>query len=263
MKQIVSCICEFVESSTSEIGSGWRSLFGTLKEVHFPLNDPNATREFHWRAVLDVFEAFLATENPQIFANAALDFVQCLIHHVKGGEERQQLEELVISDVDQFIVDGCDDLNQAALLYLRRCNAIFKKMYSITNCPIFQGAHKLRFQKTVSVVDPVVPDFELRSFDVATDTLAMFPYSYKILQTQEHKCPLDFLNRDKARGLLHVWYLLIDGLTSAAMNCPREYQSHAVDTLFDILSSLQGDTGEDNGIVVFGLFCTNPFWLQL
>ena len=28
--------------------------------------DPGPARDFHWRAVLDVFEAFLATENPQV-----------------------------------------------------------------------------------------------------------------------------------------------------------------------------------------------------
>ena len=28
--------------------------------------DPPPARDFHWRAVLDVFEAFLATENPQV-----------------------------------------------------------------------------------------------------------------------------------------------------------------------------------------------------
>ena len=76
--QIVSSICEFVESNTSEIGSGWRSLFGTLKSVHFPLEEslflgsnapPLATSSSSqpkWRAVLDVFEAFLSTENPQV-----------------------------------------------------------------------------------------------------------------------------------------------------------------------------------------------------
>ncbi len=96
--QIVSSICEFVETSTSDIGSGWRSLFGTLKAVRFPMTLPcgmaganesggvrstmtttpttttlavdgsgrGPTEQVHWRAVLDVFEAFLGTENPQV-----------------------------------------------------------------------------------------------------------------------------------------------------------------------------------------------------
>jgi len=70
--QIVSSICEFVETSKDDIGSGWRSLFGTLKAVRFPVKFNGESQkpegeppEIHWRAVLDVFEAFLATENPQ------------------------------------------------------------------------------------------------------------------------------------------------------------------------------------------------------
>ncbi len=85
----MSSLCEFVETSTSDMGSGWRSLFGTLKAVRMPMYDlelsadvvanseeqeegqngeEGAAGAVHWRAVLDVFEAFLATENPQVNA---------------------------------------------------------------------------------------------------------------------------------------------------------------------------------------------------
>jgi brefeldin A-inhibited guanine nucleotide-exchange protein 3 len=89
--QIVASICEFVETNTAEINSGWRSLFGTLKSVHFPveLKDPDASsqvssppgatqHESHWRAVQDVFEAFLATESPQ--ANKQTNSRQLCVH---------------------------------------------------------------------------------------------------------------------------------------------------------------------------------------
>ena len=38
---------------------------------------------------------------------------------------------------------------------------------------------------------------------------------------------------------VRVWYLLFDGLTSAVVNCPRQYQSQAVDTLFEIFNTMQ------------------------
>lgn len=38
----------------------------------------------HMRAVLDVFEAFLHTDNVLVFANAAVDCVLCLLKHVRG-----------------------------------------------------------------------------------------------------------------------------------------------------------------------------------
>jgi hypothetical protein len=53
----------------------------------------------HFRAVLDVFDAFLSIESPHVFANAALDCIGCLSRHVRGSEERRQLEEIVEIDV--------------------------------------------------------------------------------------------------------------------------------------------------------------------
>ena len=59
----------------------------------------------------------------------------------------------------------------------------------------------------------------------------------------------------------------MDGLASAIMNCPREYQSKAVDTLFEILISLrllQEGEGEDDrnpDLAAFGLYCTNHLLL--
>ncbi len=111
------------------------------------------------------------------------------------------------------------------------------------------------------MVDPVIPNLELRSFDVATDTLVDFPFSYKSLQTNDQGSEASFLEKDRARGLLRVWYLLFDGLTSAIPNCPREHQSLAVDTLFEMLQGLQ--QGQEEGeeeeriLLLFGLYCAN------
>jgi len=52
------------------------------------------------RAVLDVFDAFLSIESTHVFANAALDCIGCLLRHVRGSEERRQLEEIVEIEVD-------------------------------------------------------------------------------------------------------------------------------------------------------------------
>lgn len=77
-----------------------------------------------------------------------------------------------------------------------------------------------------TTVDPIIPDFELKSFDASTDTMPEFPYSYKSLQTTQDISGKEcILAKDSSRGLLRVWYLLFDGLTSAVINCPRGYQS--------------------------------------
>ncbi|TRY76541.1 hypothetical protein TCAL_00090 [Tigriopus californicus] len=267
---IVSSICEFVEASTTEIGSGWRSLFGTLKAVHFPYTEAIQVTDAHWQAVLDVFEAFLATENPQVFANAALDYVTCLIHHIRGSEERQQLEELVsLKDVEKVHLpnDGSgENLTQSALGYIMQCHEILGRMYNMSCCPVFQGAHRVHLLDVPQVVDPVVPEMEVISFGDASQTLPHFPYSYAELQTSESLPTEDydqlFAMSNNHRGLLRVWYLLLDGMTSAVINCPRSQQSLAADALFTIFGSLQNDNHSPD-LLAFGLYCTNHLMLPM
>lgn len=74
----MACLCEFVEANRTEICSGWRPLFGTLRV---------ANAKNHSAAVLDVFRIFLATDNTLVFANAALDYIMCLLSHIKNADD--------------------------------------------------------------------------------------------------------------------------------------------------------------------------------
>ena len=67
-----------------------------------------------------------------MFADAALDYVTCLLHHVRGSEERQQLEELIsIRDVDRYLSDGSADLTLAALHNLVRVHDVLRRMHKV------------------------------------------------------------------------------------------------------------------------------------
>ena len=39
-------------------------------------------------------------------------------------------------------------------------------------------------------------------------------------------------------GILRVWFLLLEGLTSAIATCPRRFQAQTIDLLFEILRSI-------------------------
>ena len=85
--QVVCSICELVEACATEIKSGWRPLFGALRAVkieYTAMEEVNEARQRHVAAVLDVFEVFLNTDNPLVFANAAVDCILCLVKYVKG-----------------------------------------------------------------------------------------------------------------------------------------------------------------------------------
>lgn len=121
--QVVTSIGELVEACSPQILSGWRPLFSALRTVHGGKADTKdyllgeysmGTRVLSVRVggceggvpaeyllssaplplllhsgksqapVFDVFEAFISTDNIQVFANAAVDYIMCLMKFVKG-----------------------------------------------------------------------------------------------------------------------------------------------------------------------------------
>ncbi|KAF8773258.1 Brefeldin A-inhibited guanine like protein [Argiope bruennichi] len=146
-EQIVSSICEFVEGCTAEIHSGWRPLFGALRTVqvpsisnHYAETDMEREHLHHLRVVLDVFEAFLSTDNVFVFAYAAVDCLLCLLKHVKGPTELQDISDISCDSVDKPRVPL--DMCLAALKYLEKCFDILSTMYKIPTCPVFNSAHR-------------------------------------------------------------------------------------------------------------------------
>lgn len=98
--QIVSCICEFVETNRTEIRSGWRPLFGALKVAS--VGNAECVES---APLLEVFRVFLSTDNSLVFANAALDCILCLLRHVRGiGEPETPLAEAGSQNVSFFFV---------------------------------------------------------------------------------------------------------------------------------------------------------------
>ena len=72
---------------------------------------------------------------------------------------------------------------------------------------ILDSIDRARVIPSVAVVDPVVPDYDLKSFDPTTDTAPEFPYSYKCLQTANECSDAGFFasgGEDGTRGLLRV-----------------------------------------------------------
>ncbi|XP_045615029.1 brefeldin A-inhibited guanine nucleotide-exchange protein 3 isoform X2 [Procambarus clarkii] len=270
--QIVSSICEFVESCTPEIRSGWRPLFGALRCVRPPsilpvssgptntVGSTATTRESvgHLHVVRDVFEAFLATDNVLVFANAALDCILCLLKHVKGSGEEESCDETVVGWDELVSGDLCLD----ALRYLHRCAAILASMYEMPACPVFHAAHRITIHSPPQLVDPHLPNIdENLLWTLVTEITDMNPkeVSYAPLWPS-HNCPkgIYLASMDRSSGILQVWYLLLEGLAGATMTCPRRYQPQVLDTLFSLLRSLPDCPGS-----TFGMYCVNHLLLPL
>ncbi|XP_003424823.1 brefeldin A-inhibited guanine nucleotide-exchange protein 3 isoform X1 [Nasonia vitripennis] len=252
--QIVSCICEFVETNRTEIRSGWRPLFGALKVASV-----GNAESVESAPLLEVFRVFLSTDNTLVFANAALDCILCLLRHVRGGigePETPQAEAEQANDVDGRRMRLCLE----SLKYLVSCSDILASMYRMPACPIFHSAQRIQMSSLPQYVDPIIPNLEVARFDRKTEFLhdVVPEVSYELLSTSQDTKAVSLQSMDRPSGILRVWYLLIEGLASATMICPKRYQPHTLETLFHLLRNTLNTPGP-----LFGLYCVNHLLLPM
>ncbi|KAM8859046.1 brefeldin A-inhibited guanine nucleotide-exchange protein 3 isoform 1-T1 [Spinachia spinachia] len=244
--QVITSIGELVEMCSPQILSGWRPLFSALRTVHSSKSDTKGyllgeysmgtdahTFRKSQAPVFDVFEAFINTDNIQVFANAATDYIMCLMKFVKGLGEVDYKE---IGDCVHASGYSSTDLCLPALDYLRKCSQLLAKIYKMQTKPVFLGARlaslPMRSQeRSISTEDGM--DCVLQEFDDET-------------------------------GLIQVWILLLEQLTAAVSNCPRQHQPPTLELLFALLREVSAVPGP--GFAIFSviqlLLPVMSLWLQ-
>ncbi|KAG9429339.1 brefeldin A-inhibited guanine nucleotide-exchange protein 3 isoform X1 [Apis mellifera carnica] len=251
--QIVSCICEFVETNRTEIRSGWRPLFGALRVASVGNSDSVESAP-----LLEVFRVFLSTDNTLVFANAALDCILCLLKHVRGigdADGGHQDEQEQIDAVESRRMRLCVE----SLKYLLNCSDILASMYGMPACPIFHSAQRIQVSTIPQYVDPTIPNSELIRFDKHAESMqeTIPERPHDVLMDNVHAITT-LQSMDKPSGILRVWYILIEGLASATMICPKRYQPHTLETLFHLLRDTLNVPGP-----TFGLYCVNHLLLPM
>lgn len=277
-EQIISCICEFVETNRMEIRSGWRPLFNTLRAA----NNSN-----QYSAILEIFKVFLGTDNTLVFANAALDCILCLLSHIKGLHyddvpsndtkpkkiltptqskptlslkfaKHSKFIPLSEEKSEKVIVDMCKE----SLYHLENCADILTMMYNMPKCPIFNTGNRIKGDLPLSVVDPIIPTSSLDITKYVTNEHCDEELiSYRKLSTTlppsntTNNC---LLRLDKPSNILKVWYVLIEGLISATVVCSKKNQPAAMETLFKLLRNTVDVPGTH-----FGLHCINHLLLPM
>ncbi|XP_076390499.1 brefeldin A-inhibited guanine nucleotide-exchange protein 3 isoform X1 [Megachile rotundata] len=250
--QIVSCICEFVETNGTEIRSGWRPLFGALRVASVGNSDSVESAP-----LLEVFRVFLSMDNTLVFANAALDCILCLLRHVRGIGDADGHQD------DQDPLDVAESrrmrLCVESLKYLLSCSDILASMYGMPACPIFHSAQRIQVSTIPQYVDPTIPNSELIRFDKHAESMqeTIPERPHDVLMDNVHTITT-LQSMDKPSGILRVWYILIEGLASATMICPKRYQPHTLETLFHLLRDTLNIPGP-----AFGLYCVNHLLLPM
>nr|XP_020634295.1 brefeldin A-inhibited guanine nucleotide-exchange protein 3 isoform X2 [Pogona vitticeps] len=238
--QVVTSIGELVEVCSTRIQSGWRPLFSALETVRS--SSKSEVKDYLvgdysmgkcQAPVFDVFEAFLNTDNIQVFANAATSYITCLMKFVKGLGEADCKE---IGDCVPGTDSMSTDLCLPALDYLRRCSQLLAKIYKMPLKPIFLGGK-------LSNLPQRIQERSASSEDGIECVLSEF---------------------DDDTGLINVWIILLEQLTTAISNCPRQHQPPTLDLLFELLRDVTKTPGPGFGIyaVVHLLLPTMSLWLH-
>ncbi|XP_040407905.1 brefeldin A-inhibited guanine nucleotide-exchange protein 3 isoform X11 [Cygnus olor] len=236
--QVVTSIGELVEMCSTQIQSGWRPLFSALETVHS--GNKSEVKEYlvgeysmgkRQAPVFDVFEAFLNTDSIQVFANAATSYIMCLMKFVKG------LGEVDCKEMGDCVPGSAStDLCLPALDYLRRCSQLLAKIYKMPLKPIFLSGRLVNLPRRVQ-------EQSASSEDGIECILSDF---------------------DDDTGLINVWIILLEELTTAISNCPRQHQPPTLDLLFELLRDIAKTPGPGFGIyaVVHLLLPTMSLWLH-
>ncbi|NXL02837.1 BIG3 protein, partial [Mesembrinibis cayennensis] len=239
-EDVVTSIGELVEMCSTQIQSGWRPLFSALETVHS--SSKSEVKEYlvgeysmgkRQAPVFDVFEAFLNTDNIQVFANAATSYIMCLMKFVKGLGEVDCKE---MGDCVPGSGSASTDLCLPALDYLRRCSQLLAKIYKMPLKPIFLSGRLANLPRRVQ-------EQSASSEDGIECILSDF---------------------DDDTGLINVWIILLEELTTAISNCPRQHQPPTLDLLFELLRDVAKTPGPGFGIyaVVHLLLPTMSLWLH-
>ncbi|GAB0094105.1 brefeldin A-inhibited guanine nucleotide-exchange protein 3 [Sergentomyia squamirostris] len=242
--QIVACLYEIVEAHRTEIRSGWRPLFGTLRNAR--------NRPMHLSNVTDIFRVFLDSDNMLVFANAGLDCILCLLSYLEISGSPAATDDEAIRPTD-FLHE--------TLKFLERCSSILAFMYTMPKCPNLHSTYKIKGISYTHVIDANIPNsmenFTYFGNDYLQNNNEKHMISYRSLHIdKESVVKIDEL--DKASGVLKVWFLLLDGLTNSLIVCPISHQSPILQCIFKLFKLLLISPGID-----FGFYCINHLLIPM
>lgn len=248
----MACLYEIVEAHRTEIRSGWRPLFGTLRNArNRPLNTTN---------IIDIFRVFLESDNMLVFANAGLDCILCLLSYLDATSSNGNgCGSGGSSDFDTTF-RPIEFLHEI-LKFLERCASILSFMYNMPKCLNFHSTHKIKGISYTHTIDANIPNsmenFTYFGNDYLQNTNETHMISYRSLHIDKDSITkIDEL--DKSSGVLKIWFLLLDGLTNALIVCSVQHQSAILQCILKLFKNLQQTPG-----IEFGFYSINHLLIPM
>lgn len=168
-----------------------------------------------------------------MFANAALDYILCLLSHIRNvspddvvaetsspmattlAKEKKDIKNPVkVQDLPLFDKEmefttkasiGPMDLCRESLKLLENCVALLSVMYNMPKCPTFNLMHRINIDTDPQLVDPIIQNMEVIPFQQEPPD----QMNYKILSTKIdmeycEKANITLQAMDKQSGVLKV-----------------------------------------------------------
>ncbi|XP_023167632.2 brefeldin A-inhibited guanine nucleotide-exchange protein 3 isoform X1 [Drosophila hydei] len=254
--QIVACLYEIVEAHRTEIRSGWRPLFGTLRNAR--------SRMLNMSNIIDIFRVFLDSDNTLVFANAGLDCILCLLSYLEisgnSGAGNSGSNNNACGEDNDNTFRPTDFLHET-LRFLERCSSILGFMYSMPKCPNFHSTYKIKGISYTHIIDANIPssmeNFTYFGNDYLQTKNEQYMISYRSLHIDKDTI-VKIDEMDKPSGVLKVWFLLLDGLTNSLIVCPYSHQAPILQTIFKLFKNLMSTPGID-----FGFYCINHLLIPM
>lgn len=244
----MACLYEIVEAHRTEIRSGWRPLFGTLRNArNRPLNTTN---------IIDIFRVFLESDNTLVFANAGLDCILCLLSYLDTTSSTNNGSPTDFETSFRPI-----EFLHEILKFIERCASILSFMYDMPKCPNFHSTNKIKGIAYTHIIDANIPNsmenFTYFGNDYLQNINEQHMISYRSLHIDKDSLSkIDEL--DKASGVLKVWFLLLDGLTNALIVCSVQHQSIILQCILKLFKDLTKAPG-----IEFGFYCINHLLIPM
>ncbi|XP_066914705.1 brefeldin A-inhibited guanine nucleotide-exchange protein 3-like isoform X2 [Clytia hemisphaerica] len=248
--QILYTLYELVEGFGPSIKSGWRSLFNAVSHAQIDnrsnLNDFN-DGEQRRKLVFNMIEHFVQLKTTNVFSSSVVSAVLCLLKFIRGGREFTNTSEDSFdfppclddprSDTDSQSSEPSPehDLCEPSLDILLQISKRLSTIYLQPSSVIFHGSYSILLVNIAESHDKVWDDNW--SCGSSTTTSPDAESKPAILSTANSIVAID------DTGVLRIWFLILEGLTSSVANSPKRYQPMIIQSFFEILNSLTAVPG--------------------
>ncbi|XP_055338053.1 brefeldin A-inhibited guanine nucleotide-exchange protein 3-like [Paramacrobiotus metropolitanus] len=231
---IVYSLCNLVETSKSDIKSGWKSLFCTLRGIQIDSKSGSLLQ-----AVSDVYEAYLNSDSIRIYTTSLWECIQSLL-------------KLYRTALDSTTSDSLPLLGQNALKYIGHSMQLMFSLHLMSDFPGLVEAARIRAMlapvQEIDFVLAIASTTEMLEEHLLEQIYVWIPGEETRSEirtkffTQKRSSSVDveavmesMWQWNGKKGILMAVHIVVDGLINGLSTSWSAVNSYAVETIIEVL----------------------------